>query len=50
MGAMGAVMAKFGWCLTNHHSMCILKLPSAEVFCSCECHGGSESVETSNDK
>lgn len=29
-------LTKFGWCITNHHTVCILEFPGHR--CSCECH------------
>lgn len=29
-------LVMFGWCLTGHHSGCILKFPGH--ICACECH------------
>jgi len=30
---------KFGWCLTDYHSKCIVHLPvHTEIRCECECH------------
>ncbi len=31
-------MAHFGWCITNHHSDCIVSFDS--YTCTCTCHDG----------
>ena len=36
-------MAKFGWCLTNQHNICIYV--ATGIVCDCECHNPAEEKE-----
>lgn len=29
-------MAMFGWCLDNHHGLCLGQIP--DYTCACDCH------------